>query len=341
MTQPAHQQAALYGHMEAFKRFCEQQESGRLHHAFLITGPRGVGKATFAFQCAKYLVMQGQPMPERAPLGLFEEPKAPSLLPPEEHPAVRKVSNLSHPDVMLIQREADKKEISVEQVRAVKEFFAHTASEAEWRVVIVDSADELNNNAANSLLKALEEPPQRGVLMLVNHAPHSILPTIRSRCQVVALAPLKEAECKDILKEALQGKTKEEIHFAYILAEGSAGVMQECLDLGGYALFRNCAQALLEGKAPKFTSAQLEQTGFIPLMRRLLAWVMLQQARAASGIAPQLLGVAEEEVLYHQPRHLHATLALWEHSLNLFQAAEGLHLDTASVMQQIFHKLAA
>lgn len=147
---------------------------GRLHHAWLLTGPEGVGKASFAYRAARWL------------LGAAGDPAFGPLGTRPDDPVARLVASQSHPDLMVLEREEGKKSIPVDEARRLPEFFANTPALAPYRVAIVDSADDLNVNAANAVLKTLEEPPPRGVLFLVSHAPGRLLPTIRSRCRRLA-----------------------------------------------------------------------------------------------------------------------------------------------------------
>jgi DNA polymerase-3 subunit delta' len=147
---------------------------GRLHHAWLLTGPEGVGKASFAYRVARWL-MGAKADAAYGPLGASPDDKVSHL-----------IASQSHPDLMVLEREADKKSIPVDEARRLPEFFATTPALSPYRVAIVDAADDLNVNAANAVLKTLEEPPPRGVLLLVSHAPGRLLPTIRSRCRRLA-----------------------------------------------------------------------------------------------------------------------------------------------------------
>lgn len=166
---------------EAETAFVEAQERGRLHHAWLLCGPEGVGKATFAFRAARRLLGAAAD-PTRGPLGARPD-----------DPVSQLVSARSHPDLLVLERLVEggktKKSISVDQARDLPEFFSKSPSQAAYRVAIIDTADDLNTNAANALLKVLEEPPERGVLFLITHAPGRLLPTIRSRCRRLAFPP--------------------------------------------------------------------------------------------------------------------------------------------------------
>jgi DNA polymerase III subunit delta' len=162
-------------HTAAEQAFADAMAGGRLHHGWLLCGPEGVGKAGFAYRAARRL-LGAAPDPARGPLG-----SAPA------DPTNRLIAAQSHPDLMVLERVTEgtkaRRTISVDQARELPGFFSKSPSRAQWRVAIVDSADDLNINAANALLKILEEPPERGVLFLVTHSPGRLLPTIRSRCR--------------------------------------------------------------------------------------------------------------------------------------------------------------
>jgi len=173
--------ARLEGLEAAETAFLAALERGRLHHAWLLTGPEGVGKATFAYRAARRL------------LGARLEP-AFGLLGADPNDAVfRQVAGRAHPDLLTVERNGPdgkpRRSIPVEDARELPEFFAKSPGRAAYRVAIIDSADELTPNAANAVLKTLEEPPVRGVLFLISHRPGALLPTIRSRCRRLAFAP--------------------------------------------------------------------------------------------------------------------------------------------------------
>jgi DNA polymerase-3 subunit delta' len=173
--------------------FVDAWQRGRLHHAWLLCGPEGVGKASFAYRAARRL-LGAAPDPARGPLG-----SAPS------DPVSRLVSAQSHPDLMVLERLVEggktKKSISVDQARDLPEFFAKSPSQARYRIAIIDAADDLNVNSANALLKVLEEPPERGVLFLITHAPGRLLATIRSRCRRLAFPVWTEAALASLIQE--------------------------------------------------------------------------------------------------------------------------------------------
>jgi DNA polymerase-3 subunit delta' len=178
--------AALFGHEAAERTLARMLASGRMPHAWLLAGPQGVGKATLAYRFAAYALSP----PE------LQDPSGSSLAVPAGSSAQRQVTALSHPELLVIRRPFDPKTkrfaatIPIDEVRRLKALFSHTSPGEGWRIAIVDQADELNVNSANALLKSLEEPPARTVIMLISAQPGRLLPTIRSRCRLLRLSPL-------------------------------------------------------------------------------------------------------------------------------------------------------
>jgi len=226
---------SLYGHAEAEQSFLEAYRAGRMPHAWLIGGPRGVGKATLAYRMARFVFAHPAPptaqnIAQNAP-GVAQN--AAGLALPADHPVVRRVAAQGHPDLLALERVEDEKGklpmfIPVDMVRKTIGFFGSTAGEGGWRVCIVDSADELNAAGANALLKILEEPPARSLLLLVSHAPGRLLPTIRSRCRRLALRPLDPENVARAAAEALQRDADGEIKAAAAASDGS---VSRALDL--------------------------------------------------------------------------------------------------------------
>ncbi len=215
----------LFGQEAAEAAFLSAFAGGRLHHGWLLTGPRGVGKATLAWRIARFLLSQPAP---GADAGLFGAPPRPESLDlPTGHPAARQVAALSHPGLKLIRRGHDDKGrprqvITVDEVRGLGAFFGLSNAQGGRRVVIVDAADEMNANAANATLKLLEEPPAGAVLLLVAHQPSRLLPTIRSRCRVLRLGPLAPDPMARALEQAL-GAVPDHGPELAALAGGSVG----------------------------------------------------------------------------------------------------------------------
>lgn len=176
----------LYGQQAAEAAFLQAYGSGRMHHAWLLSGPMGVGKATLAWRIARFLLADDTG-------GMFGPPD--TLDVPEDHPTVRRLRAGADGGLLVVPRGPDDKgnlrrDITVDVMRRLHGFFGLSAADGGQRVVIVDAADEMNTNAANALLKALEEPPANATLLLVSHQPSRLLPTIRSRCRDLRLSAL-------------------------------------------------------------------------------------------------------------------------------------------------------
>ncbi len=194
--------------------FLDAFGKGRLHHAWLLCGPEGSGKATFAYRAARRL-LGAAPDPSRGPLGTRPD-----------DPVARLVAAQSHPDLLVLERAVEggktKKSISVDQARDLPEFFSKSPSQARYRVAVIDAADDLNLNAANALLKVLEEPPERGVLFLVTHAPGRLLATIRSRCRRLAFPVWPSHALEDLVRDQTGVSSAEAARVAG-MAGGSPG----------------------------------------------------------------------------------------------------------------------
>ncbi len=183
------QRVELIGQAKAEAALLDAYRSGRIHHAWILGGPKGIGKATLAFRFARFVLAHPDP---RAP----EVLRARDLAVPSDHPAARRIAVGSHSDLLHLRRPWDEKgkrfksELPVDVVRDTVGFFGSTAGEGGWRISIVDAADDMNANAANALLKILEEPPPRSLFLVVSHSPGRLLPTIRSRCRRLDLETL-------------------------------------------------------------------------------------------------------------------------------------------------------
>lgn len=230
--------ARLLGQGQAEETFLQAFTSGRLHHGWLVSGPRGVGKATLAWRLARFLL--ATPDPEG---GLFAPPPPETLDIPDDHPVARRIAALSEPRMFLLRRAFDEKKgklqdvLSVDEVRKMKNFFALSAADGGRRVAIIDAVDDMNPSAANALLKLLEEPPKAVTMFLVTHQPARLLPTIRSRCRELRLGPLTPEDLSDALTMA-GGEVAPEDRVALAeLAGGSVGEAFRMTNLEGLALY--------------------------------------------------------------------------------------------------------
>jgi len=231
--------AQLIGQAQAKAEFLDAYNSHRLHHAWLITGPRGVGKATLAWRIARFLLAT----PKVDETGLFgDAPAVSSINIPPEHPVAHRIHALSEPGLFLLRRPWDAKaerlrqDITVEEVRRLKGFFALSAAGGGRRVVIVDAADEMNVNAANALLKLLEEPPADTVMLLISHQPARLLPTILSRCRTLRCKALDAGDMARALAQiGIDPGADTEALAA--LSGGSVGAAMRLISLDGLKLY--------------------------------------------------------------------------------------------------------
>jgi DNA polymerase-3 subunit delta' len=250
----------LTGHDPAEAAFEDARARGRLHHAWLLTGPEGVGKATFAYRAARRL-LGAPPAPAFGVLGADPE-----------HPVSRQVLNRAHPDLLVLERIGEdgklRKAIPVDEARRLSEFFSKSPATAPHRVAIVDAADDLNVNAANALLKTLEEPPPRGVLLLAAHSPGRLLATIRSRCRRLAFSPLGLEDAADFVR-ARADVTEEA---ALRLARMSGGSPGRALQLAA-------AEAIVLDDAAR------EIVGHLPALDEALALSLADRFRGGEGAA--------------------------------------------------------
>ncbi|HEX8061916.1 MAG TPA: DNA polymerase III subunit delta' [Allosphingosinicella sp.] len=317
----------LYGHDSAVAAFCEALDSGRLHHAWLISGPQGVGKSLFAEKAALRILAQGQ-----GPVD------APGLDVPDDHPAARLLTAGSHPDLMKLERLPREnsstgelaRSISVDQVRSLQRLFNTTASLSPWRGVIVDSIDDLERNAANALLKNLEEPPPSSIFLLVSHAPERLLPTIRSRCRLLRLAPLDGDAMTSALRAALPDADGKEIDDLAVAGNGSPGraLAWRGLDVAG--LDRAMAELVREGDPVNARRSALAQSLALKSAQpRYEAFL----ARAPSIIAAEAKG--------RRGPALASAIATWERAQGLASSARGLSLEPESVVFELAGMLAS
>jgi len=298
--------AQLFGQSAAEAEILASLGSGRMHHAWLITGPEGIGKATLAWRIARYLIAHGPEATAPSDGGLFGEELAPeppqSLEVDPDHPVAHRIAALSEPGLFLLRRPWDRdrkrlrQEITVDAARALHGFFGLSAADGGHRVVIVDAGDELNTNAANALLKLIEEPPPRCTLLIICHRPAAMLPTIRSRCRQLRCAPLNSEDMTRALLQA--GATPPEDPSGQDrlarLSGGSPGLAWDLLMLDGLALDqqitgllarlpghdRRAALALAERLAPAAKASERK------LFYRLMSQELGDLARAGAGAAP-------------------------------------------------------
>ena len=297
----------LIGHQKAERHFATLLDKKTLHHAWLISGASGIGKATLAYRMVRR-VLGGQAL-------------TPGCLDvPEHDPVAQRVQSLGHGDFLLIRRPYDEKTkklrsgIPVSETRKMRDFFSRKASEGGWRVCLIDSIDEMNRNSANAVLKTLEEPPDKALIILLSKAPGNLLPTIRSRCMNMQLRPVD----KPILATWLAGKTNvddADIKDAVQLSKGAPGK--------AYALAQN-ADMVLRPLRNFMESFPKTSPHTAHIISDLLA---VQKANISYGLFQDSL----LDILYAQA--IYASTGEWESAFHPIalerQPEEWLNLHTA------------
>ncbi|MFQ5346276.1 MAG: DNA polymerase III subunit delta' [Rhodothalassiaceae bacterium] len=343
----------LEGHEAAERALLAALTGGRLHHAWLFTGPRGIGKATLAYRFARHLLAAGGEAGDSlfGTAALAQD----SLALAVDHPVFQRVAAGSEGNLFVLERGLDPRrgtirgEIVVDDVRSLGRFFAHTAAGAGWRVAIVDSADEMNRSAANALLKILEEPPEKGILLLVSHTPGRLLPTIRSRCRRLALHPLADETVAGIL--ALHGidLPAADLSMLVTLAHGAPGRAIRLATADGLALYREIMR-LLEG-LPRLDrvaahrlagalagkAAEERYRVFVELLLDCIARMIRGAALGGDAALPAAESRLAARLVAAQP--LDRWVELWEKMGRLVSRAEAVHLDRKQVLLSLLGEL--
>ncbi|HEV7372573.1 DNA polymerase III subunit delta' [Arenibaculum sp.] len=336
----------LFGHEASERLLLDAWNSGRMPHAWLLGGVPGIGKATLAYRLARFVLAQGGD----GGAGLFgAAPAADGLGLPAGHPVASRVAAGGHADLLTVERPMDekkgrlKRDIPVDEVRRIQPFLRLTAAEGGWRVVVLDGADRLNSAGQNAILKILEEPPERALLVVVTDNPGGLLPTIRSRCRRLALNPLPDATVLALLRRHRPDMGEDDLTALTRLAEGSVGRALDLAEAGGLALYRELLGLLEE--LPRLDAVALHAFGD-KLARRgndtayevastLLVWWLSRLVRAIARAELPAPVVPGEEDLMRRLAGEHGLdrwVEVWEKVNRLFSRADSANLDRKQVV---------
>ena len=334
----------LFGHAEAEAKFLDSFNSGRLPHAWLISGPPGIGKATLAYRIARFVLTRHSSLDKTA--GLFgdnlTQTKPTSLAVDITNPICRRIFSGGHADFLSIERSIDektgkkRKEIRVDEVRNKKDgfrniarFLSKTPAEGGWRVIIIDSADDLNTWAANTVLKTLEEPPKRVLLILVSNNPAKLLPTIHSRCRRLTLNLLPAKTINKFLQKYNPQMTSDDLNQLVEIADGSIGRALEFSKDGGLDIFREVNGILS-------TLPQLD----IPRLHHLGDKLNRDKSGKVSeltfDIISRWLVNVIKDLAKNDKRRLDRWIEVWENTGRLINDTKRLNLDPKQVILNTF-----
>lgn len=350
----------LLGHAAAEQALLAAALSGRLHHAWVIGGPPGIGKATLAYRFARFL-LAGKADPQEE--GLFGAPPPPTDLGVDpQSPTARRILAGGHGDLLVVERTWDekrkryKRDLPVEEVRRIAPFLRLTASEGGWRVVIVDGADQMNASGQNAILKILEEPPPRALLLLVADNPGAMLPTIRSRTRTLLLDPLPDGAMRSLIGRHAPEVGPEDTRALVQLAEGSIGRALDLHAAGGLDLYRGLLGVL--ETLPDLDLAAAHTLGDLvarpgqdstwEVVTDLMVWWLSRLSRClARGHFPAEI-VAGEGALMQRlvnpargDRGLERWVEVWDKVSRLFIQAQGASLDRKQALLGALHVIEA
>lgn len=328
------EQTYLFGHEQVEADLLNAWKKGRMPHSILLTGPKGIGRATLAFRLAKFLLSN-------------PSDDAKSMDVDSELSVVRRIISGGHGDLQVIEPDPEKatKEITVDQVRQIKQFLSQTSMEGGWRIVIVDG--EMNRGAANAVLKVLEEPPKKALLIIMTESAGRVLPTIRSRCHMIKLKPLKPEQVAQVLKTENPKITSDEIQVLNALCDGRPGMALQYHDAKAVATYRELlkilgqlssfnygeALSLSQKYSAKSKSEDNDMDSFTLVGDCLKRFI--QKLTRYATVQDTLSTLPEEIPVFQQALSVRSALEwarIWETVNQSFRQANRSHLDKSQVM---------
>ena len=331
----------LMGHEAAEKILLDAWKNNSLHNSWLISGIEGIGKATLAYRFARFLLQNNDSRKDANSLDVLETSQT-----------FRLVANDSHPDLKILERdftETDRKKvlkaiksgetmsddevknlkkstfIRVDDVRTINEFLSKRSSNDGWRVVIIDSIDDMNAASANAVLKILEEPPHKTVMLLISHNPGRLLPTIKSRCAKLNLLPLDETQLAGLIRRYRPGLSEKAIKDLTRICSGSIGKAISYADNNALETYEKLSVLAAAGKSFKLA----ELLAFCDQAAASEENYCLTQELVLKFIAEKIKSGGNVEALAEN----------WEKAMKMFDEAERLNMDKKQVMQNIMYNL--
>ena len=361
---PPKEQTDLQGHDETLEHFWEVFNTGRAHHAWLITGAKGIGKATFVYRIIRELLAQNHIVQELATAesstgGLFGD-ALPIVSPTDanidenndeknidagggvskDHPIFKQVASGVHPDLFMIESTIEigaGSQIKVDEVRKLSGFTTMTSANNGWRIALIDPVDQLNRNAANALLKILEEPPKKTLVFLISHTPGKLLPTIRSRCRVLKMHTLEENIIEDLIDKYFSNFYDGDKRILTRYAEGSFGRVVDFCKNDGLTIYKSFLN-LME-YFPDFNVQDLYKfcekyaknaDDFMTTINMLFWWI------GKNITAVHTEKNSEEFAQYFTKENSKQWVELWDKMQELVGQTKTFHLDRKQVLLSIF-----
>jgi len=335
----------IIGHERAELNLANALKTGRIAHALLISGPKGIGKATLMYRFARYVLSAGTSCTNTIP----GEPNDRPLEVPLKDEIFARIASGTHADLFVLEKGVNPRtglsrgEITVEEARKLGRFLSLTPAESPWRIAVIDAADEMNRHAANAILKLLEEPPNRTILILISHAPDRLLPTIRSRCRRFNLRTLSKHNFEMIVKDVHPTLKESEIVMLGQLSNYSPGQAFVIKELDGIQLYARLVKILMAAPTIDFETVHIladELSGrgseprFKLAIELLLGWFSSFITSAAQEISVPELIEGEQAVRdrFIAARGLDHWAGLWENISHLSLRAEQIHLDRKQVI---------
>jgi DNA polymerase-3 subunit delta' len=343
----------LFGHGEAEAQMLHAYQSGRMPHAFMISGPRGIGKATFAYRFARFMLSQGG---DAGPSLFGDDTPIDSLWVAPDSSTFLQIAGRGHPGLVTVARSVNEKtkklrgDIVVDDVRKMQGMFTMTSAQDSWRIAIIDAGDEMTRQAANALLKTLEEPPERSLLMVVAHAPGQVLMTIKSRCQHLRLRPLDATNLAAVLASQDVDIPAGSAELMAVLSEGRPGQAINLAQAGGLELYASLRDLIGSGSrvdmravhalGDKVGRAGAEDT--FRLFAELFEGFLQRLIRSVGGTPEGSPSIDKEAVIFAsllEATPLEQWIEVWENSRQLFARTMAVNLDRKQAVIIAFNEV--